>query len=271
MNKRVRIVNPLMAVAIFGLVLGGVSVAFGKIITNVPADISADDVKAVVVEDFETGLEGWKIESSPKRFNTSDANKAKKDPVISLEIKGLAGAPSDLVPESWSADGRGTKKEKILAIHFQFKYPGYNNVTIIPPQPIRFPGRVQGMSMWVHGRGKDYYLEAIVKDYTGQSHIIKFGSLNFVGWKPLKAMIPGNIPQSIESYPQTKTLVLEKFVVRSSPSEMTEEVFFAFDQLKVLTESFEVNFDGQDLDKAFKTDAGQQGGQAQQGQQTGIK
>ena len=29
-----------------------------------------------------------------------------------------------------------------------------------------------------------------------------------------------------------------------------------FDQLKVLTESFEVNFDGQDLDKAFKSDSG---------------
>ncbi|HNX59987.1 MAG TPA: flagellar filament outer layer protein FlaA [Spirochaetota bacterium] len=256
MKKLFWISHPLFAVAIIGIVLAGASAVSAKIVTNVPPDISADDIKAVVVEDFEEDLSGWKVETTPKKFNTSDESKKKKDPVIVAEIKAVKGAPSDLKPERWSADNKGIKKEQVLGLHFQFKYPGYNSVTILPPQPIQFPGRVRGMSIWVQGRGKDYSLEAIVKDHTGLSHILKFGSLNFVGWKPLKVLVPTFIPQSTDSYPQTKTLRFEKFIVRSSPNEGSttegpEEVFFFFDQMKVLTESFEVNFDGQDLDKAF--------------------
>jgi len=254
MKKLYRISRPLFAVAIIGIFLGGASMVNAKIITNVPPDISADDIKAVVVEDFEGDLGGWKVESSPKKFNTSDENKKRKDPVLSLEMKAIKGAPADLVPEKWSSDGKGLKKDQCLGVHFQFKYPGYNNVTIIPVHPIQFPGRVKGMSVWVHARGKDYTLEAIVTDFKGNSHVIKFGSLNFVGWKPMKAKIPDFIPQSTDSYPQTRTLRLERFVVRSSPNEGVDEVFFFFDQLKVLTESFEVNFDGSDLDKSFKSE-----------------
>ncbi|HEY1405267.1 MAG TPA: flagellar filament outer layer protein FlaA, partial [Spirochaetota bacterium] len=202
-------------------------------------------------------LSGWKVETTPKKFNTTDENKKKKDPVEIIDLKAIKGAPADLVPEKWSSDNKGIKKDQILGLHFKFRYPGYNSVAIIPPQPIQFPGRVKGMSIWVNARGKDYTLEAIIKDYTGNTHIIKFGSLNFVGWKPLKAYIPTYIPQSTESYPQTKTLRLERFIIRSSPNENNEEVYFFFDQLKVLTESFEVNFDGQDLDKAFKSDSGE--------------
>lgn len=251
MKKLFWISHPLFAVAIIGIVLAGGSAVSAKIVTNVPPDISADDIKAVVVEDFEEDLSGWKVETTPKKFNTSDESKKKKDPVITVELKAVKGAPADLKPEKWSSDNKGTKKDQCLGLHFQFKYPGYNNIAIIPSQPIQFPGRVRGMSIWVHGRGKEYSLEAIVKDYLGNSHIIKFGSLNFVGWKPLKAFVPAFIPQSTDSYPQTKTLKLERFIVRSSPNEGTEEVFLFFDQMKVLTESFEVNFDGQDLDKAF--------------------
>ena len=174
-----------------------------------------------------------------------------------LDLKQNSGSPSDLVAEKWSADGKGTKKEKCLGTHFQFKYPGHNSVSIIPKDSIRFPGRVRGLSLWVQGRGKAYDLEAWIKDYTGNVHVIKFGSVNFVGWKPLKAKIPEFIPQSIESYPQTKTLVLERLVLRADPRENTEDVYFFFDQMKVLTESFEVNFDGQDLDKAFKGESSQ--------------
>ena len=231
--------------------------AYSKIVTNVPPDISADDVKAVVVEDFENDLSGWKVESTPKKYNTSDENKKKKDPVLSLDLKQIQGAPADLIPERWSSDGKGTKKDKCLGVHFQFRYPGYNTVYVIPKDSIRFPGRVKGLSVWVQGRGKNYELDAWIKDYQGNVHIIKFGSLNYVGWKPLKAKIPEFIPQSIESYPQTKTLVLERFVLRADPRENAEEVFFFFDQLKVLTESFEVNFDGQDLDKSFKGESNQ--------------
>ena len=263
MKKVYKVIIPVFAVVFAGVMVLATHIAYAKIVTNVPPDISAEDVKAIVVEDFEGDISGWKVESTPKKFNTTDENKKKKDPVIALDLKQVSGAPADLVAERWSADGKGTKKDKCLGVHFQFKYPGYNSVSIIPKDPIRFPGRVKGLSLWVQGRGKNYDLEAWIKDYNGSVHVIKFGSLNYVGWKPLKARIPEFIPQSIESYPQTKTLVLERLVVRSSPNENTEEAFFFFDQLKVLTESFEVNFDGQDLDKSFKSDSSQSQTQSQ--------
>ena len=251
MKNVYKAVIPVFALVAVGIIAFGASTAHSKIITNVPPDISADDVKAVVVEDFEGDLSGWKIESTPKKFGTTDEAKKKKDPVLLLDMKQISGSPSDLVAEKWAADGKGTKKDKCLGTHFQFRYPGYNVVSIIPKDPIRFPGRVKGLSLWVQGRGKAYELEAWIKDYTGYVHTIKFGSLNYVGWKPLKARIPEYIPQSIESYPQTKTLVLERLVLRASPNENTEDVYFFFDQIKVLTEAFEVNFDGRDLDKSF--------------------
>ncbi|MGL4368566.1 MAG: flagellar filament outer layer protein FlaA [Spirochaetota bacterium] len=257
MKRVYKVAVPVCAVVFVCTIVFTAQTAYSKIVTNTPPDISASDVKAVVVEDFEGDTNGWTVSSNPKKFNTSDPNKQKKDPVISLEIKGINGAPADLVPEKWAADGKGTKKDKCLGVHFQFKYPGNNVVYIVPKDPIRFPGRVRGMSLWVQGRGKEYSLEALVEDHTGASHVIKFGSLNYVGWRPLSASISESIPQSIESYPQTKTLKLTRFVLRSSPNEgsstgVPEEAFFYFDQLKVLSESFEVNFDGQDLDKAFQ-------------------
>lgn len=273
MNKLSRTLVPLCAVAIAGVIAGGVKPVQAKIITNVPADISSMDIKAVVVEDFEGDLSGWVADTTPKKFKTTDANKAKKDPVISSELKAIKAAPSDLTVEKWSSDNKGTKKDQCLGLHFQFRYPGDNSVSIIPPAPLRLPGRVKAISVWVQGRGKDLTLETWVKDFNGNSHVLKFGSLNYVGWKPLKAIVPENIPQSIESYPQTKALLLQRFVVRVSPNENTlddsgyqQENFLFFDQLKVLTESFEVNFDGQDLDKAFKSDSGQQ--KPQQGPKT---
>jgi hypothetical protein len=233
--------------SIFGIVGEN---AYSEIITNVPPDISAEEIRAIVVEDFESG-KLWTIKSEPKQFN-GPGTKKRRNPVPILEAKVIDGAPSDLVVEQWTANKRGMQKTKCLGVHFKFRYPGHNSVHLIPPEPIRSPGRTQGLSLWVHGRGKAYALEAWVKDYKGNTHIIKFGTVNFVGWKPLKAYIPPFVPQEIESYPQTKTIVIERFVLRADPSEDTEEVFFFFDQIKVLSETFEVNFDGQGLEKAFE-------------------
>jgi hypothetical protein len=78
------------------------------------------------------------------------------------------------------------------------------------------------------------------------------GSLNFVGWRPMKVAIPVNVPQEIQSYPQTRVTKIVRFVIRSTPDAGIEDVYMFFDQLKVLTDVFEVNFDGQNLHKVFE-------------------
>jgi hypothetical protein len=245
--------------------------ASSRLNTNVPADLSEKELRALVVEDFEQQTD-WIIDSVPKK-NADE----KKNPVPVLELKYVEGGPSDLIEEKWAADKKGMEKKQALGVHFRFKYPGYNSVHLLPPpevqwddptrkvmtydprtgaeiqeRAIQLPGRAKGISVWFHGRGNDYTLEAWVKDYRGDVHILKLGSLNFVGWRPLRAFIPENVPQETQSYPQTRVTKIVRLVIRATPYAGTEDVYMFFDQLKVLTDVFEVNFDGQNLHKAFQ-------------------
>lgn len=258
-----------VAVIAAGVALPGK--AHSRLNTNVPADISEEELRAVVIEDFEKPGD-WVLDSTPKKNPD-----AKKNPVPVLEMKFLEGGPSDMLPEKWSADKKGMEKKSCMGVHFKFKYPGFNSVHILPPpevqwddpakkvmtydprtgtevqeRAIQIPGRAKGISVWFHGRGNDYMLECWVKDYKGDVHILKMGSLNFVGWRPLKAWIPSNVPQEIQSYPQTRVLKIVRFVIRATPYAGTDDVYMFFDQVKALTDTFEVNFDGQDLHRAFE-------------------
>lgn len=276
-------------------------VAFGtkgysRIETNVPADLSGEETRAIVIDDFEnvkiaasTEEDGWFITSNPKVYTKAKDEETlkKKNPVMSLDLKPVDGGPNDMkVEDAFSITGLGKEKKKIMGLKFRFRYPGNNVVTIEAPKEVdwkertpvmtydqalrtdvqerglQIPGRAKAISLWVHGRGFPYTLELWVKDFKGDVHILEKQSINFVGWRPMVFDIPQNLPQSSDSYPVTRTAKLVRMVIREVTSVSGEhsrtsarnasDVYVFFDQIKVLTDTYEVFFDGQDMHKAFE-------------------
>lgn len=212
-------------------------------------DVDAMELRSIVVENWEE--EPWVAFADPL------------PPESSVEVKIVKGRPQNL------AFDRANNNS--LGLRFQFVYPGYNVVTLLPPASkkvrryagqldennkpkyyetpgIELPGKVKAISVWVLGRGNNYTLEGWIEDWKGDTHILNFGSLDFIGWRPLTVKIPENIPQDITSYPATKTLVFKRFVIRSTKHTTTEKVVLFFDTLKVLTDMYDLFFDGADMD-----------------------
>ena len=119
---------------------------------------------------------------------------------------------------------------------------------------INLPGLVHKISVWVLGRGNKYDLEAILEDWRGSSHRIKMGTVNHIGWKPFSADVPKDIPQVSKTFPQTKTLVFRKLVLRPteirgrSSNANEEAVYYFFDELRILASNFQQQFDGAQID-----------------------
>ncbi len=286
MNRKSRKLT-LAAVIVISVFIAGFIVpnrVDSKLVTNVPSDISGEEMRALVIEDFENtsiGETGWDVRSTPRQVKGSDSEKEgkgkMKNPVPTLELKIVEGSPSSLIPEEFSITTKGKTKSKCLGIHFVFRYPGYNSVSLLPPlevdwkdknkaaftfdpsnnsntqeRAIQLPGRSRAISLWVHARGRPYTLEVWIKDYVGNTHVLHLGTIDFVGWKPMKVYIPANIPQSESSYPSTRITKLTKFVIRSKANAVPGDTYVFLDQIKVLTDTYEVNFDGQELHNAFE-------------------
>lgn len=243
----------VIALALFSLVVTTILQGATTVKTQAGDDVEGMELRAIQIDRFEN--EPWEATSTPF------------DPIIipeKPEIKPI----NDCKPKNLLTDA---SNKNCMGLRFRFVYPGTNVVELVPPKSreyerfegrldenqkpvvrkvrgIRMPGKVKAISIWVLGRGNEFNLEGWVEDWKGNTHIYQFGSLDFVGWRPLTITIPENVPQDVESFPQTKNLVFKKLVLRSTPKTSQEEVVVFFDSLKVLTDTYDVFFDGADVD-----------------------
>jgi len=156
------------------------------------------------------------------------------------------------------------QNSRSLSVAMLFDRKEYNWVDIVPgtkekPIELPLPGRVRIIDVWVWSGNFNYYLEAFVRDYRGFVYTIPMGDLNFIGWKNVRINVPDNIIQSKKYLPRREALSLVKFRIWTRPTEVVvipgtegesdleKAVKFNFNNLKVLTDTYESLFDGDTL------------------------
>jgi hypothetical protein len=164
--------------------------------------------------------------------------------------------------EAWPiaafGNNRGANAQPLrsFGINGRFSRQGYNWIDLYPvladdsdekPYEISIPGRVENIDMWVWGSNLNFYIEVFLRDYRGVIHPIRFGDIAYTGWRNLKVNVPTNIPQARRILPAYAGLKFVKFRIWTQPAERVDNFYIYFKQLKVLTDTFEGLFDGNDL------------------------
>jgi hypothetical protein len=221
-------------------------------------DENTVDYEAIVLESFdgntahEWTVSGrtynydfeWKLDASKFATKTDEGAYPRQTyvPVWPMALFGL---------------NRENKELKSLGIWGRFDRKGYNWIDLYPvpagggddaePFEIPIPGRISYLDLWVWGSNLDYYIEAYLRDFQGVVHNVRLGNIGYTGWRNLRARIPNNIAQSKRVLPRLAGLTFVKFRIWTQPTEPVNSFYIYFDQFKVLTDTFESLFDGDEL------------------------
>lgn len=190
----------------------------------------------------------WSLDASKFASKTSDSD--------GNEVKYPVSAYIDAWPVALCGYNREGRDLKSFGINGRFDRQGYNWIDIYPVQgegdeqeifEIPLPGRVRYLDLWVWGANLRYYLEAYVRDNQGVVHLIKLGDVDYPGWKNLRANIPNNIRQGKRILPALAPMKFVKFRLWTQPTEKVDNFYVYLKQLKILTDTYESFFDGDDL------------------------
>jgi hypothetical protein len=203
------------------------------------------DLNSFIVESFD-GDSGYEWAAVASKFAT------KSDDGNFPRVSSIAAWPQALF--GYNRDG---KDLKALGLWGRFDRRGYNWVDVYPVSggddgdatvtEIPLPGRVQYLDVWFWGSNLDYYVEAYIRDYRGVVHILNLGHLNYQGWKDLRVKVPSIVPQAKVVLPRLEPLNFVKFRIWTQPTQPVNNFYIYIDQFKVLSDTFETIFDGDEL------------------------
>jgi hypothetical protein len=236
-------------------------VTFSIMVFSVHGDEFTQDYVSIILESFsgET-IKEWTIGGRNFSYDFEWAVDASKFATVANNER----FPMLTYVEAWPMQLFGTNRNNLelrsLGIWGRFDRRGYNWIDIFPivtgsgrdgdpPQPfeIPIPGRISVLDMWVWGSNHNFYMEAYFRDHSGVVHSLHMGSLAFQGWRNMRVRIPNNIPQARRHLPRFAGLHFVKFRIWTTPLERVDNFFVYFNQMKILTDTFESLFDGDDL------------------------
>jgi hypothetical protein len=208
-------------------------------------DENTVNFESIILDSFDgDSAYTWKAEASKFATRTDEET----FPMVSY----VASWPSAL----FGANRQGLDL-KSLGIRGKFDRRGYNWIDVYPvaadggedagPVEIPMMGRVQYVDLWAWGSNLNYYVEAFIRDYQGVVHVLTVGNLAYQGWKNLRAYVPNSVPQSKRVLPRLAPLSFVKFRIWTRPMEPVNDFYIYFDQLKILTDTFESIYDGDEL------------------------
>lgn len=222
-------------------------------------EVSTRDV--VIVQDFDEpeGAKGnfqnitWSLEPSLYITRTDE-----KPYPQQARVK----AYPDILNRTLHKEDKDTMK--VLAVRAAFNKKGYNYLELIPHENaaeprevdkedntlpgIYFDNPIIEVGVYVWGSKRDYTLEAEFETTRGTSFSVSFGSLNFQGWKSLKAAIPTRHYRESDLVQKSSYVVkLNKLRVRTSPTEQVDDFIVYFDTLFVTESITRLDYDGREL------------------------
>jgi hypothetical protein len=131
----------------------------------------------------------------------------------------------------------------VLGVKTYFIERGYDRVEVFPPNEYIIRGKAREIRVWALGRQFRHTLYVKLRDFRGTTHKIKIGRLDFWGWKELKVIVPGWLPQSTRYAMLDKNLRFVSFYVESDHYEVPGTFYFYLDNFKIRTDLSEFTGD----------------------------
>ena len=236
----------------------------------------AINLETRVIESFnntEDGLYTWRKDAS--HFSVGKSSDDSNHPAFaSLGLEEGEFFPRlnyfDVWPQALHRNNPEGREIRSMGIWGKFKRGGFNWIDIYPTLKsegedgrafeIPLPGRVRFLDMWVWSSGLNYYIEAYIRDQQGIVHVVPMGNLNHTGWRNLRVPIPNNVRQQRRIFLETRAagtltaadrntvyLRFVKFRIWTRPGERVDDFYIYLNQFRILTDTFESVFDGDEM------------------------
>lgn len=190
------------------------------------------------LNDFEYS-EDWRA------FSTSPLGETETKKVLQQgEIKDVFGA-TELTAEEKERFKPGVNH--VMGVKTWFNDRGFDRVEVKPPHEYIIKGIGREVSIWVLGRNFRHTFYVKLRDYRGNTHTVRMGRLDFLGWKKLTATIPGWIPQSTRYSLMDRNLHFVSFFVVSDKHEIPGKFYFYVDDLKMKVDKTDTDYPGSQI------------------------